>query len=185
MERHAAAASETGDVLKQRNAAISAAGRRQRWSRALDLFQGLRKSRLQPNVRSYGAAMGAMRLRWESALLLLGHLSSAEVEGNIILASAASTACEQGQTWRLAVSVLESVRRSSVQLDARRPVGSWESSLRGCAALREEALDVNVIVLNTALACSRWALGLGALRWAGEGSLQVDRISFNSVIGSC
>ncbi|CAE7228841.1 unnamed protein product [Symbiodinium natans] len=180
MDKH-----RSDDVLKRRNAAIAAAGRRQRWRQALQLFHALPQGRLQPNARSYGAAMGAQRTQWVPALALLRQMSNAAVEGNIILYSAASTACEQGQTWPCAVKVLDTVRRHSVELDARRPAGPWACAVRGCAALREEALEVNVIVLNTALAATRWALGLGALGWASRGSLQVDRISFNSLIGSC
>ena len=80
------------------NAAITACARGHASCVALQLFERLR-SRVKPDVISFGAAITAQvpAGRWQHAAWLLGTLHQQSLRSNIIVWSAAISACEKGQ----------------------------------------------------------------------------------------
>lgn len=92
------------------NSAISSLEKAARWAEALSLFGGL----VCPDLVSHNAVISACASgrRWQSALLVLGHLDDQHLSPDVITFNAAIAAC--AQHWRAVGALLHAMFSGSL-----------------------------------------------------------------------
>eukprot|EP00435_Cladocopium_sp_Y103_P040272 s1138_g10.t3 len=175
------------------NASISACAKADR-PEALILLAELENNGAS-NVVSYSAAMGACG--WQQAIDLLRRMDERRIMGNLILYSAAISACARQGRWRESLALMTEALAHHLQLDmvteaatisACKMHGEWPRALRLVDGMRLNAFPAYVIAVNSAISCcdqvSEWQQALQLVDGVEEAA-QPQMITYNSAISSC
>ncbi|CAK9057011.1 unnamed protein product [Durusdinium trenchii] len=142
------------------------------WRSAISLYSSLWVSGACPDVVAIGATLSALRSRWRESQGLLGLSMRTSLRSNVIIMSAAITACEKGFQWDLALHLLLAIKAAVLRPNAfslAATASALEKSHHWIAAI--VALDTfeehkNQVSVNAALsACEKataWQSALSA-----------------------
>ncbi|CAE7555982.1 unnamed protein product [Symbiodinium natans] len=131
------------------------------------------------------------------AVQLLADLGEDRLETNIIMQSAAITACEKGGAWQTALRLLRDLNQTRISPDvimynatmsACEKGEQWAQALSLLLDLRVSQLEADVISYNSVIsACGKgenWQKAVGLLRDLQQLRLQATIITYNAVISA-
>ncbi|CAE7351292.1 unnamed protein product, partial [Symbiodinium sp. CCMP2456] len=117
------------------NAAMTSCAKGRHIREALQLFDEIQATDLQPDIVSFGAALTACEKGglWEEALYILEvRLQEAKVKPNVVLLNAVASACEKGRHWPGALWILhQAARRHRLRPDGTTINAAMAACLRG------------------------------------------------------
>eukprot|EP00435_Cladocopium_sp_Y103_P060118 s100_g21.t2 len=161
------------------------------WQRAINMFQELTLVQLQGDRFSFLAAItaaGSMG-HWQIALALLIHMTKPSAEAW----NAGITACEKGNEWPWALSLLSSM--PSVQLQA--DIVSFNAMISSCSRtewplaihlldLIEKAhLELDLVTFSSVIDAACWDQALHLLRRMHSKRLPPNDVSLGAAINAC
>ncbi|OLP94976.1 Pentatricopeptide repeat-containing protein, chloroplastic [Symbiodinium microadriaticum] len=192
------------------NSLVSAFEKGGQWQRALAAFE--ETSSIGPSIVTYSGCISACARggQWQFALFLFKEAKEQSVGVDVILCSAAITAC-RGDQWPRALQLLTdfedtsranlvaySAAVSAIRADtaiytsliaACAGASSWQQAVFVLRQLRSGMLKANQITYNAVLsACENaeeWQHALEVLASLRQESIQADVASFSSAVGVC
>ncbi|CAK8997222.1 Pentatricopeptide repeat-containing protein At1g74850 [Durusdinium trenchii] len=143
----------------------------------LQVFDGMCHLGPSPDIATYGALTSSLGrvARWEDCLEMLRELDSQSLESNLIVYSAAISACDKGSQWQVAIDLLERLEDQetslvccSAAMSACARGSQWELALDLLATTRSAGLQFDLIMFSTGISAgaqgSQWQLSLGLFR---------------------
>eukprot|EP00913_Durusdinium_trenchii_P025930 g24331.t1 len=187
------------------------------WHEGLIFFEALLRETLRASDISYNAAISSYKTGelalgmascsrsklWKEALKLFQMMPKAQIQLNVILCSAAISACEKGGNWELALNLFSTAMpEAKVQpntfsynaaISACEKVGRWEDALTLFAAMPSAVVEPDVLTcsaLISALPCASTVRGTAGPRLARGGAFfgrksqsSLRRSSLQAVLG--
>ncbi|CAK0897888.1 unnamed protein product, partial [Prorocentrum cordatum] len=103
----------------------------EQWQRALTLLSEMWQVKLEPDVISFSAGIGACAKgkQWQQALALLHEMREVKLEPGVIYNSATS-ACEKGGQWQRALALLSEMWEAKIEPDLTLQLQLWGQRVR-------------------------------------------------------
>eukprot|EP00435_Cladocopium_sp_Y103_P071133 s1096_g36.t2 len=167
------------------------------WREALQLLAAQYGSSSLPDLRARCGAIRTCGGRWPQALQLLADCARDSLEANLIIFSAAISACEKGNTWQHAIHLLSHVVLAmqadeiifNAGISACAKGSQWMQALQLFISMEDFRVVPDVISCNSvASACERsqqWQMALCLLFDIGRRELDATIISYNTAISAC
>ncbi|CAM9569916.1 unnamed protein product [Ectocarpus sp. 4 AP-2014] len=188
---------------------MTTCGRGNKWKSAVELLDSMRREGLVPDGFSYSAAITACKNcgQWETALGLLDDMRMRGLGRDRHSLNAAIAACASAGRWKPAMEILEGMEMKGPSpdvftygavIDALAHGGEVDLALRTLKRMRSDPSRYpapNTVCHNAALMAlmrdGRWREARGLLSEvvsatpATEGSVELDFLSYNTVIRAC
>ncbi|CAK9102683.1 unnamed protein product [Durusdinium trenchii] len=166
------------------NSTLSACTKGQAWLEALELLRSAGLYRLEPDVVSYGTAIGASSAAgWPMTLHLFADMDRQRIERNATVYNATISACVAGQHWKLALHFFHAMPFTSdvytynATISALELGNRWEMALHFFSSMPKAFLKPTVVSYNAVLAALKlqWPLALALASEMCERSVALER----------
>ncbi|CAE7476606.1 unnamed protein product [Symbiodinium necroappetens] len=178
------------------NSLVSAFEKGGQWQRALAAFE--ETSSIGPSIVTYSGCISACARggQWQFALFLFKEAKEQSVGVDVILCSAAITAC-RGDQWPRALQLLtdfEDTSRAnlvaySAAVSACAPGGHWQQALQLLVLAQTRAIRADTAIYTSLIAAcagaSSWQQAVFVLRQLRSGMLKANQITYNAVLSAC
>ncbi|CAE7280721.1 unnamed protein product [Symbiodinium sp. CCMP2592] len=170
------------------------------WQQALGVMAEMVRTRMQPNVVVYGAAITACASgQWERSLQMLLDMQGTKVLPNVVSCSAVISACVRGAQWVSALEILQQMSNAvllpdlitfSASMSACAGAGQWQRAIQLLAEMKRVQVQPNIFSYNAAVdaftqTSEGWAGVLQLLSDMHQEQVQLQTETYSSAMRAC